>query len=77
MVALAGLAAERDLSEFVRDPVVTIASVLLVVVAIAWVIVSRHILNVLRQAAFRRERAPGLEWLRRSSDMWKYPPMIG
>jgi hypothetical protein len=51
------LAALRPLEEFVRDPSLTVACVLLIVVSIAWVVVSRLIYANLRRAAWREQAA--------------------
>lgn len=39
------------LEEFARDPILTVACVLLVVVSIAWIVVSRMIVRNLKRAA--------------------------
>jgi cell division protein FtsX len=57
MVALEALAQTRPLDEFVRDPALTVACVLLIVVSVAWVVVARMIWLNLRRAASRAERA--------------------
>lgn len=51
------LAALRPLEEFVRDPSLTVACVLLIVVSVAWVVVSRLIYANLRRAAWREQAA--------------------
>jgi hypothetical protein len=56
MVALDALAQTRPLDEFVRDPALTVACVLLIVVSIAWVVVARMIWVNLRRAAANAER---------------------
>lgn len=48
-------AALRPLEEFVRDPALTVACVLLIVVSLAWVVVSRLISANLRRAAWKRQ----------------------
>jgi hypothetical protein len=50
------LAQEEPLDEFVRDPALTVACVLLIVVSIAWIVVARMIWINLRRAAARAER---------------------
>jgi Tfp pilus assembly protein PilX len=50
-------AALRPLEEFVRDPALNVACVLLIVVSIAWVVVSRLIYANLRRAAEKTDRA--------------------
>jgi hypothetical protein len=51
------LAALRPLEEFVRDPSLTVACVLLIVVSVAWVVVSRLIYANLRRAAWKEQVA--------------------
>jgi hypothetical protein len=52
------LAALRPLEEFVRDPALTVACVLLIVVSMAWVVVARLIyVNLRRAESARRGRA--------------------
>ena len=51
-IALAGL---RPLEEFVRDPFLTVAGVLLIAVSIAWLVVSRLIYANLRRAAVKEQ----------------------
>ena len=52
----------------VGPDLLTIASAIVVVVSIAWIVVSRLVLRIL-------ERAPGgLRRRRRPSDIWKEPP---
>jgi cell division protein FtsX len=52
------IAALKPLEEFVSDPALTVACVLLIVVSIAWVLVARLIWLNLKRAAFRSEVAP-------------------
>ena len=47
----------RPLEEFVSDPALTVACVLLILVSVAWVVVARMIWINLRRAARRAERA--------------------
>jgi hypothetical protein len=49
------MAALRPLEEFVRDPALTVACVLLIVVSVAWIIVSRLIYSNLSRAAWKAE----------------------
>jgi hypothetical protein len=54
-------AALKPLEEFVRDPALTVACVLLIVVSVAWVVFSRLIYGNLRRAARNALRAQGVE----------------
>jgi hypothetical protein len=49
------LAALKPFEEFVRDPALTVACVLLIVVSVAWVVMSRLIYANLRRAAMREQ----------------------
>ena len=74
---LAFLAARaRPFGEFARDPVLTVACVLLVVVSIGWVIVTRLISRNLRKAMLRREEAERRRVgdVRPPRDIWSAPP---
>jgi hypothetical protein len=46
----------QPVEEFARDPALTVAAVLLIVVSIAWIVVARMIWINLRRAAARAER---------------------
>ncbi len=66
-------AAPRGFTELSREPVLSVAAVLLMVVSLAWVLVARMITVNMRKAAYRRLRAQG----RRTpagKDVWSNPP---
>ena len=63
---------ERRLDEFGRDPTLTVACVLLIVVSLIWVVMSRVIYRNLRRAAEQRE-LPVRE-VRPPRDIWRAPP---
>ena len=46
----------QPVEEFARDPALTVAAVLLIVVSLAWIVVARMIWINLRRAAARAER---------------------
>jgi cell division protein FtsX len=72
---LIDLAAPGDrLNEFMSDPTLTVACVLLVVVSMGWVIISRLIARNLRKAALRGIRNRQVEAMRPSRDIWTMPP---
>jgi len=48
--------AAQPIEEFARDPALTVAAVLLIVVSIAWIVVARMIWINLRRAAARAEQ---------------------
>lgn len=66
----------RPFGEFARDPVLTVACVLLVVVSIGWVVVTRLISRNLRKALLRREEAERRRVgdVRPPRDIWSAPP---
>ena len=70
------LSAQIPLREFLVDPSLTIACVLLVVVSVGWIVVWRRILRDMRRAASRRpaSRAPKTDVVRPPRDIWSYPP---
>lgn len=72
---LLGLLAQEQVpfERFAREPMLTVASVLLIVVSIAWVIVSRLIVRELKKAA-SRARAAKRGTYRPPRDIWSYPP---
>ena len=67
------LAAQQPLREFLVDPILTVASVLLIVVSVGWIVVWRRILKDMRRAAARKRRPPPGA-VRPARDIWAYPP---
>ena len=63
MYAVPLLAKTSGLEEFSREPMLTVACVLLVVVSLAWIVVSRMVYRNLKKAAAAgppaRRRKPG------------------
>lgn len=57
----------RPLEEFFRDPVLSVACVLLIVVSVGWLIVAPLIAQNLRRALDRRSYDP-------QKDLWDVPP---
>ena len=68
------LAAEPSLAEFFRDPILTVACVLLIVVSLGWVIVTRLILRHFKKAALRGVKAPVVDAATTPRDIWNIPP---
>jgi hypothetical protein len=62
------------INEFLSDPTLTVACVLLLVVSIGWIVVSRLIVRNLRKAALRGIRNKRVEAMRPSRDIWTMPP---
>ena len=67
-------ARERPLLDFMRDPTLTVACVLLVVVSIGWVIVTRLIVHRMKRAAERGVRSATTDAIRPAKDIWSLPP---
>jgi len=65
---------EQPLVEFMRDPSLTVACVLLVVVSIGWVVVTRLILFKMKRAARRGVRTAATDAIRPAKDIWTIPP---
>ena len=65
------LAAERHLREFLTDPTLTIACVLLIVVSVGCVMVWRSILRSMKRAVIR---GLPVEPVKAPRDIWAYPP---
>ncbi len=67
-------ATARALEELIRDPVLTVACVLLMVVSIGWIVVTRQIVRVMKRAARRGRAVPRIDVVRPPRDIWSYPP---
>lgn len=65
---------ERPLEEFMRDPTLTVACVLLMVVSVGWVIVTRLIIHKMKRAAQRGVRSAATDVVRPPRDIWSIPP---
>ncbi|MGH2735285.1 MAG: hypothetical protein ACRDKZ_06885 [Actinomycetota bacterium] len=57
-------------SEFSREPILTVACVMLIGVAVAWVVLSRMIAHELKKAAQAGGRRPS----KRGRRVWNEPP---
>lgn len=67
-------ATARDVGELFRDPALTVACVLLMVVSIGWVIVTRLIVRQMKKAARLGRAVPRIDVVRPPRDIWSYPP---
>lgn len=67
--ALLLVARQPGLAEFSREPILTVACVMLIAVSVAWIVVSRLILRELRRAALA-----GSPRRRRRRNVWSEPP---
>ncbi len=63
----------QPLEEFAQDPLLTVASVLLIVVSFGWIVVSRLVSRNLRKAA-RARNAKKKGTARPARDIWADPP---
>ena len=69
------LAATADqIGELFKDPALTVACVLLIVVSIGWILVSRMIVHRMKKAARRGQRLAQRDFLQNPRDIWSYPP---
>ena len=66
--------AKEPLLEFMRDPTLTVACVLLVVVSIGWVVITRLIVHRMKRAAIRGMRSATTDAIRPAKDIWSIPP---
>ncbi|MEA2453258.1 MAG: hypothetical protein QOG04_1968 [Actinomycetota bacterium] len=64
----------RQIGELFKDPALTVACVLLIVVSIGWVVISRMIIHRLKRAAKRGQRFARIDVVQNSRDIWTYPP---
>lgn len=66
--------ANDPLEEFLSDPILTVACVMLIVVSIGWVLISRLIVRNLRRAAIKGRRTRRVDAIRSERDIWSMPP---
>ncbi len=62
------------LNEFLSDPSLTVACVMLIVVSVMWVVVSRLIVRNLRKVALRGIHNRRVDSMRPARDIWTMPP---
>jgi hypothetical protein len=78
MFALPELAIRNSkVDQFLADPTLTVAAVLLIVVSIGWVVVTRLIVRRYRRAYMRARQAqvrPKIDVIQPPRDIWSYPP---
>lgn len=74
MLTLDVARAPDPLEEFLSDPILTVACVMLIVVSIGWVLISRLIVRNLRRAAIRGRRSRRIDAMRPERDIWSMPP---
>ena len=66
----------QPLEEFAQDPLLTVASVLLIVVSIGWIVVSRLVSRNLRKSAAlaHNEKNKKTGAVKPAKDIWAGPP---
>jgi cell division protein FtsX len=62
----------QPLEELAQDPLLTVAAVILIVVAIGWIVVSRVVSRNLRRTAAQAAKKKGTP--RPAKDIWSDPP---
>ena len=67
-------ASANQISELFKDPALTVACVLLIVVSIGWVVVSRLIIHKLKKAAQRGQHIARRDVVQSPRDIWAFPP---
>ena len=67
-------ASAEQIGELFKDPALTVACVLLMVVSIGWVVVSRMIVHRLKKAAQRGQRIAQRDVVANPRDIWALPP---
>lgn len=69
------LAATADqIGELFKDPALTVACVLLIVVSIGWVVISRLIVRRMKKAALHGQRIANRDLVQAPRDIWALPP---
>ncbi len=60
--------------QLAREPELTVASVLLIVVSIGWLVIARLVVRNLRRAAAQGRRSRTIDAARPPRDIWSMPP---
>ncbi|MGH2699770.1 MAG: hypothetical protein ACRDJL_11330 [Actinomycetota bacterium] len=68
------LFAQASFGEFTREPILTVACVLLIVVSLAWIIVSRMIVRQLKRYDKAISQRPRGQATPRTKRVWDKPP---
>ena len=63
-----------QIGEFFKDPALTVACVLLIVVSVGWVVITRIIVRRLKRAARRGQHVARIDVVQNPRDIWSYPP---
>ena len=67
-------AAGGSFAEFIEEPVLSVAAVLLIVVSIAWIVTARLITHAMKKAAYRAMNAQPRKQAKPARDIWASPP---
>lgn len=67
-------ATAQQIGELFKDPALTVACVLLIVVSVGWILVSRMIVHRLKRAAQKGQRTAQRQLVQNPRDIWAYPP---
>ena len=68
------LAAVDPFDEFIQEPALSVAAILLIVVSIAWIVMARLITRQMKKAAYRAMDAKGRRKAKPARDIWSSPP---
>jgi hypothetical protein len=67
-------ATPEQIGELFKDPALTVACVLLIVVSVGWVVITRMIVRRLKRAARRGRRIARIDAVESPRDIWSFPP---
>ncbi|MGH2753687.1 MAG: hypothetical protein ACRDLB_04575 [Actinomycetota bacterium] len=74
MIPSVFLAAVDPFDEFIEEPLLSVAAVLLIVVSIAWIVMARLITREMKKAAYRSMDAKSKRKVKPARDIWSAPP---
>ena len=69
-------ATPEQIGELFKDPALTVACVLLIVVSIGWMVITRLIARRIKRAARRGQRSARIDAVQSPKDIWSYPPEV-
>jgi len=68
------LAAVDPFDEFIQEPVLSVAAILLIVVSVAWIVMARLITREMKKAAYRTMDSKSRRDAKPARDIWSSPP---
>jgi hypothetical protein len=68
------LAAVDPFDEFIQEPALSVAAILLIVVSIAWIVMARLITREMKKAAYRTMGSKSRRNTKPARDIWSSPP---